>query len=170
MVSPRGGVGRRSWFAPPSPRFDMRPSSTMIRAGQPSRVLLLASWTTRSRPGFPFGRASVGEPCSADEDRPADGEVLLRQDVVHGVQGYAHAAVRGGLAGNARQAVDGDAAVEVPRPVERAERPRIPPVDGAVDVVGPLRGDCMVGAALALVVGTRARTGVEDPPDVAGMD
>src|SRR4051812_9094613 len=82
IVSPRGGVGSICAPRPPPrkgpPRFDMTPSSTMIRAARAPRK----------------GRAARAG--SADEDRAAHRHELRGPDVVHRAEGHPHATVRGG--------------------------------------------------------------------------
>src|SRR5690349_18649384 len=79
IVSPRGGVGSICAPRPPTrkgPRFDMTPSSTMIRAARAPE------------------RGRTARPGSADDDGAAHREELVGPDVVHRADRHPHAAVR----------------------------------------------------------------------------
>ena len=93
------------------------------------------------------------------------GRTLCAPQIVHRADGDPHAAVGGGTGGHRGVAVDGDAAVEVPRPVQGAQRPGVPAVDRAEDAVGAARGHGVVCGAAALVVGAGAGGRVEHEPD-----
>src|SRR5262245_30452759 len=101
------------------------------------RVLNYRTWSKAGR----WRRAGVPFAPSVDVDRLADGGDTARLQHVHGRVRDAGTAVRRRVGGDAARAVDGDAAVEVLRSVQRAEGCLADPVDLAVDREAAGRGD-----------------------------